>query len=274
MMKKEYVCLSILKRMKVFKKIFNFGSKKEEKIEWWSDIEGLPGVVPIETSSNFIPKWWTNMPMWQNDDVKEANTKNNIVNKGTVRRCPAIPEFMGMGFTVPLWCDLEVNIFDDGGYKWNTPSGTFTFGNHGASQLGDWVPKHSSPTLILKPNCPWRVRTPPGVSMLQLPMFWHFNPNFTVAPGVIWTDIHHEINQQMMFHKKGRIRLERGTPLAQYIPIRRETIPHAVTNETPELRAARNTSFFHVRTKFGGGYPQHRKETIKKGECPYHATTK
>ena len=110
--------------------------------------------------------------------------------------------------------------------------------------------------------------------MLQLPMFWHFNPNFTVAPGVIWTDIHHEINQQMMFHKKGRIRLERGTPLAQYIPIRRETIPHAVTNETPELRAARNTSFFHVRTKFGGGYPQHRKETIKKGECPYHATSK
>ena len=65
----------------MFKKIFNFGSKKEEKIEWWSDIEGLPGVVPIETSSNFIPKWWTNMPMWQNDDVKEANTKNNIVNK-------------------------------------------------------------------------------------------------------------------------------------------------------------------------------------------------
>ena len=258
----------------MFKKIFNFGSKKEEKIEWWSDIEGLPGVVPIETSSNFIPKWWTNMPMWQDDKVKQNNTTNNIVNKGTVRRCPAIPEFMGMGFTVPLWCDLEVNIFDDGGYKWNTPSGTFTFGNHGASQLGDWVPKHSSPTLILKPNCPWRVRTPPGVSMLQLPMFWHFNPNFTVAPGVIWTDIHHEINQQMMFHKKGRIRLERGTPLAQYIPIRRETIPHTVTEETPELRTARNTSFFHVRTKFGGGYPQHRKETIKKGECPYHATSK
>ena len=258
----------------MLKKIFNFGPKKEDKIEWWTTIDGLENIVPVQMGTHHLPEWWTKMPMWQDKEVQKANQTDNINNKGTVRRCPAIPEFMGMGFVVSLWCDLRVEINEDGSWKWNTPAKQFNFGNHGPSQLTDWLPNHAKPTIIMKPDCPWRVRTPKGISMLQLPMFWHFNPNFTVAPGVIWTDIHHEINQQMMFHKKGVINIQRGTPLAQYIPIRRETIPHTVTNETPELRNAANTSFYHVRTKFSGGYPQHRKEEIKKGECPYHATAK
>ncbi len=259
----------------MFKKVFNFGPKKEDKIEWWSDTDGLENVVPIQTAANFIPKWWQQMPLWQDKKVQAANKENNIENKGTVRRCPAIPEFMEMGFVVPLWCDLEISIYEDGGFKWHTPSNRFNFSSHGPSQLQDWMPRHARPSLVFKPDCPWRVKTPPGISMLQLPMFWHFNPHFTVAPGIIWTDIHHEINQQMMFHKAGTVQLQRGTPLAHYIPIRRETIPHTVTNQTDELRNAANTSFWHVRTKFSGGYPQHRKNTIKeKGECPYHATSK
>ena len=258
----------------MFKKIFNFGPKKEDKIEWWTAIEGLENIAPVQTSSHFIPDWWQKTPHWQDDEVKAANKTNNITNKGTVRRCPAIPEFMGMGFVVSLWCDVRVEIFDDGSWKWNSPSKEFHFDNHGPTQFADWVPKHARPNVIMKPNCPWRVKTPPGISVLQLPMFWHFNPNFTVAPGVIWGDIHHEINQQMMFYKKGVFNLQRGTPLAQYIPIRRENIPYTVTKETPELANARHTSFYHVRTKFAGGYPQHRKDVVKKGECPYHATAK
>ena len=258
----------------MLKKLFKFGDKKEDVIEVWSHIEGIPDVEPVKESSNFLPKWWTNTPAWQNDNVRESNFTDNINNKGTIRRCPAIPEYMSMGIVVPLWCDVRIEIFDDGGWKWNSPAQEFSFSSHGDSQVGNFVPKHAKPTLIMKPNCPWRIKTPPGISMLQLPMFWHFNPNFTVAPGVLWSDIHHEINQQMMFHKKGVFNLQRGTPLAQYIPIRRETFEYNVGNETPELRTHRNASYYHVRTKFGGGYPQHRKEEIKKGECPYHATTK
>ena len=258
----------------MLKKIFKFGPKKEDIIEIWSTIEGLPAVEPVKDSSHFLPKWWVNTPQWQNEAVKKGNTTDNINNKGTVKRCPAIPEFMNMGFTVPLWCDLRVEIFDDGSWKWNTPASEFHFESHGDTQLANYMPKHARPTIIMKPNCPWNVRTPKGISLLQLPMLWHFNPNFTVAPGVIWTDIHHEINQQMMFHKKGVFNIQRGTPLAHYIPIRREQWNFDVKNETQELREARRTSYYHVRTKFGGGYPKHRKDEIKKGECPYHANSK
>ena len=258
----------------MLKKLFKFGKNKEDVIEIWTRHEGLPKVVPVKSSSHFMPKWWINTPKWQNEKVQEQNTKNNIHNKGTVKRCPAIPEFMSMGFVVPLWCDLKVDIFEDGSFKWYTPTNQFTFGSHGSSQLGDHIPKHSKPSLILKPDCPWKVKTPKNISLLHIPMLWHFNPTFTVAPGVIWTDIHHEINQQMMFHRYGSFKIERGTPLAQYIPIRRDKFDMNVGDETPELRKDAQASYLHVRTKFGSGYPNHQTKVKKQkeGKCPYHAT--
>ena len=259
----------------MLKKIFKFGPKKEDKIEIWSRVKGLPDVIPVQESRHFLPDWWTKTPMWQDNEVKSENIRNNINNKGTIRRCPAVPEFMNMGFVVPLWCDLSIRIFENGSWEWNSPAKEFSFSQHGDSQLKSWLPKHAQPSIILKPDCPWRIKTPPGISMLQLPLFWHFNPHFTVTPGVIWSDIHHEINQQMMFaNKTGEFILQRGTPLAQYIPIRREHFDYNVGNETEELANDAFASFYHVRTKFGGGYPQHRKEATKKGECPYHATKK
>ena len=35
----------------MLKKIFNFGPKKEDKIEWWTTIDGLENVVPVEVKA-------------------------------------------------------------------------------------------------------------------------------------------------------------------------------------------------------------------------------
>ena len=61
----------------MFKKIFNFGPKKEDKIEWWTAIEGLENIAPVQTSSHYIPDWWQKTPHWQDDGVKEDNIKSN-----------------------------------------------------------------------------------------------------------------------------------------------------------------------------------------------------
>ena len=251
----------------MIKKLFTFWKQKEKpKIHWWSVIEGLEKVAPIVPAKEYVPDWWKKV---------ERMIDNKLDNKGTVRNCPSFPEYITQGFVVPLWCDLHLEVHHDS-WKWKSPEKLFTFNNHPGEQFRDWLPKHvqDNTSMVLKPNCPWRVKTPPGWSVWQLPMIYHYNPVFETLPGIIWSDIHHEINQQMMFHKKGVFNLQRGTPLAQYIPIRRETFEYNVGNETPELRVHRNASYYHVRTKFGGGYPQHRKEEIKKGECPYHATSK
>lgn len=261
----------------MLKKLFKFGSNKEDVIQVWSRIEGLTSVEPVKEAHHFLPDWWLRASMWQNPEVLKKNkeTNNNINNKGTIRRCPAVPEFMSMGFVVPLWTDVRIEIFGDGRWKWNTPSKDFSMSAHGDSQLKDLLPKNVQPETVVKADCPWYVKTPPGVSLLQLPMMWHFNPDFSVAPGVIWSDIHHEINQQMLFKKSGVFNLQRGTPLAHYIPIRREKFNLDVSEQTTDLRRQANASYYHVRSKFTGGYQHHQREVKKKElECPYHANKK
>ena len=257
----------------MLKKIFKFGSNKDDVIEIWSRFPGLADVEPPKESKYFLPKWWTTAQKWQSEDVKKNNIRDNITNKGTIKRCPAVPEFMSMGITIPMWCDMQVEIFDDGSWKWNTPSNQFEMSSHGNGQLKDLLPKNVQPEIVLKTECPWLIKTPPGISMLQLPMMWHFSTVFTTAPGVIWTDIHHEINQQLFFKKRGKHMITRGTPIAQYIPIRRESWDYNVNKIVPdELKYAADQSTLQVRTKFGSGYQMHQIDTVK--ECPYHAAKK
>ena len=65
----------------MLKKLFKFGSNKDDIIEIWSTINGLPEIVPVKQSHHFLPDWWIKTPKWQNKVVQEQNIKNNIRNK-------------------------------------------------------------------------------------------------------------------------------------------------------------------------------------------------
>jgi hypothetical protein len=88
-----------------------------------------------------------------------------------------------------------------------------------------------------------------------MPLFYHFNRNFTILPGTIQTDVHHKINQQVLFHtKKKEIVIERGTPFALYIPYKRETLDFEVIMQGKEEEKDLIVSDLHINTKFSGGY--------------------
>ena len=244
--------------------MFTFWKKKEKPvIKWWSVIEGLEKIVPILPAKEVIPDWWTRV----------ERMINSVAGKGTIRNCPSFPEYLAQGFVVPLWTDLNINMTHDE-FKWNTPEKAFQFSSHADTQFRDWVPKHvrDNSSMILKPSCPWRVKTPPGWSMWQLPMTYDFNPLFEVMPGIIWTDIHHEINQQMLMKRYGEFLIKRGTPLAMYVPYERKKYDFTIEGPNKENAGWANTSYLHVRSKFRGGYKLHQAEVKK---CPMgHKPTK
>ena len=68
-----------------------------------------------------------------------------------------------------------------------------------------------------------------------------------------------------MFHKKGEILLKRGTPLAQYIPIRRETFEYYIGEQTEELITAGQSSHMQTMGTYFAGY-SNKKKSILKGE--------
>ena len=237
--------------------MFTFWKKKEKPvIKWWSVIEGLEKVVPILPAKEVIPDWWTRV----------ERMISGLNDKGTVKNCPAIPEYITQGFVVPLWCDLNVKI-EDGKFEWNTPEKAFSFTSHSDSQYRDWLPQHvkDNSSMVLKPACPWRVKTPPGWSVWQLPVHYHFNPIFEVQPGIIWSDIHHEINQQMLMKRYGEFFIPRGTPLAMYVPYERKKYDFTIEGPNAENANWSNQSYMHVRSKFKGGYKLHQAEVKK---CP------
>jgi len=243
-------------------KVFTFWKQKEKpKITWWSTIEGLEKVVPIVPAKDYIPDWWKRV----------ERMIDRVDSKGTVRNCPSFPEYITQGFVVPLWCDLHVNIQHDK-FEWKTPERMFSFSSHADVQFRDWAPKHvkDNSSMVLKPNCPWRIKTPPGWSVWQLPMYYDFNPTFEVLPGIIWSDMHHEINQQMLMKKYGEFLIPRGTPLAMYVPYERQKYDFDIQGPTPENASWTNESYIHIRSKFKGGYKLHQAE-IKKCPFPHEA---
>jgi len=96
-------------------------------------------------------------------------------------------------------------------------------------------------------------------------MYYHYNTLFETLPGIIWSDIHHEINQQMLIKKYGEFTIKRGTPLAMYVPYERNKYTHDITGPTEENVSWSNESYIHVRSKFRGGYKLHQAKVKK---CP------
>lgn len=236
-------------------KIFPINDNKT--IEFWTIIDGVERFAPVQPAKNFIPKWFKQCPSKFTDD---------IAVKGTVKSCPAMHDWFNLGFVIPMWCDsiLSCNRHeveaqggspDDWEWNWKVSGSAYTWAVHGNQQFLDYAPSWVNQTTshMFKAECPWRCKTPKGYSLIQFPMFWEFNRDWTVIPGIIDTDIHHELNQQVMIHKE-QVTIKRGVPLAMYVPIKRETLNYDVRAATEEDLKVSRSNTHEIFSKFKGAY--------------------
>lgn len=184
--------------------------KSKPLIEFISTVEGLETIqecLPRPTKG-FVPDWFKNVP--------------NLAH--TVKACPSFPDFFSQGFVLPMWMDSTIR-YDSETNNWFADSNMPSWDAHKNDQFIEFTKPQmqgKEGNFVFKANCPWRLITPPGYSVLQLPLFYHFNQEFSVLPGIIDTDIHSEINQQILYHGDGdTISIQRGTPLAMYVPFKR-----------------------------------------------------
>ena len=205
-----------------------FWKKKNNKIVFWSDLRGLPDIVPIKESKHFIPEWFKNTPAF-------PSHADELLSIPTIKRCPGFIDFFKMGYVLPAWCDFHLNIGENQGEA-KTPHDGFSTGVHAPTQYIDYLPEHAKKNakLAFKPACPWNVKTPKGIKMLELPMLHHHNPDFYTLGGLIDTQIFHEMNPVWIFTKTGKFFIKRGTPLSMFIPIRTEEFDVVIREQTEE----------------------------------------
>jgi hypothetical protein len=222
-------------------------------IEVVSTVEGLELVEEAlpRPANKFIPEWWKDTPLIESI----ANSQELAV--GNVKNCPSFPDYFSKGIIIPMWADtfLKYDRNTDE-YFWRTSHDDFTWSIHSNDQFLDQVPFkffNKNGKFVFKANSPWNIITPPGYSVYQLPLFYHYNNEFTVFPGVIDTDRHPFINQQVLLtSEKDEIFIKRGTPFVQYIPFKRESFNTEVRYQTEEDKkrfSNYNVSFF---TRFAG----------------------
>jgi hypothetical protein len=196
------------------------------KIEFISTIEGILGSEEClpKPAKHFIPKWFKDIP-------------SNMPK--TVKQCPSFPDYFSQGYILPMWTDsILKHDKESRQWQWETPSTNITWDIHSDDQFIDYV----NPSLngvggnfVFKTDCPWKIITPPGWSVLQLPLFYHFNKDWSVMPGIIDTDIHHFINQQVLYHSnKPSIKIKKGDPFVLYVPFKRDNVLELSIREQTE----------------------------------------
>lgn len=237
--------------------------KDKEIISFVSDVPGLSSIEECrpKPSIKYLPNWFSQMP--------RVDIENNT---STIKQCPGLIDYFSKGFVVPMWSDTTLNYSAETN-SWVVNSGAAS-GMFGESMKWD---VHSQPqflqhanhffldkqaTFIFKAISPWRVITKPGWSVYQLPLFYHFDQNFSVMPGVIDTDVHHEINQQVIyFGNNENVTIKRGTPLALYIPFERKKVSFSIRdqNKKDKARFAKNDINFLTKFPSGGAYRHMQK---------------
>lgn len=175
------------------------------------------GVIaePVPAKSQ-LPEWFRRLPAVDKAHVHATN------NGLTIKRCMPFLDAMTAGWIIPLAATVRLEI-SDGGRKvdcgWEIDR--VMVSNHGMHQIAG-NPREPRPPC--KFHNYWTVKTPPGWSCLFVAPLNRPNQVVEVLSGIVDTDTYQSlINFPFIpIAPDGVYVLERGTPLVQVIPFRRD----------------------------------------------------
>lgn len=175
-----------------------------------------------------LPDWFRKLPAV--DKTKVSATDNGL----TIKRCMPFLDAMTTGWILPLAATVRLEIRDNGqtceaGWELDR----VMVSNHSPYQIAG-NPREPRPPC--KFHNYWTIRTPPGWSCLFVPPMNRPNAVVEILSGVVDTDTYTSLINFPFIPSApdGVYTLERGTPLVQIIPFRRDS-----THLSGEVRVER-----------------------------------
>lgn len=177
---------------------------------------GLEAILPPPVpAGRALPDWLRGMAMTENLETFGEDR--------TVKQCPPFIDAMTTGFVIPLPCDVTVH---DGQFTWDWPHADSPLAFHFASQVAG-TPLDIDNVSVLKFINFWAMRTEPGISVLFTHPLNRPDLPFTTLTGLVdtdgFTDLPVHFPAQWTDPSFDGV-LEKGTPVAHCIPVRRETL--------------------------------------------------
>lgn len=162
------------------------------------------------------------IPAWYKDLAGAMQVPDVRGGVRTVKQCPPFLDALTSGYIIPLCGDVHFALNDSGQLTFECPNGDTSVETHHASQVAG-SPWADAP--IVKFMNPWVIVTPPGYSTLFLPPLNRARIPFEILAGVVDTDsFYSQVNfpAACLMEPGSKCALERGTPLVQAIPFKRE----------------------------------------------------
>jgi len=217
----------------MFKNLFK---KKKYQVYFETDNWAARKFAPIRPAREFVPEKFSNMPAFINKQ------EHMIDSTKTIKACPGISEYIGLGYVIPAWCDIEIYPMDDGSVRARYSDPTYKHGFHHPEQISNFMEKTFKVRTPVKLDNPWRTYTAPDWSLLYLPMLYHEDQNWQAMPGIIDHDIgalQSPIN--IMLKEPVTTLIKQGEPLCQVVPIYRNTV-HCRTGNIRQSTHLRHSS--------------------------------
>lgn len=219
--------------------------------------------TPSQAKHN-VPEWYRKHPSYHE---KESFLKKGL-SGATIKKCMPIFDSMTAGYMLYAPMDIHIDASNPEGISQTIPLPVVSlkkdlFSTHAPEQfngypLGEGFHKH-----LLRINPLWFIKTPKGYSCLfTKPMHQPAQP-FEAIPGIIDTDSYISEGFLSFKVKSGFVGvIEKGTPLVQVIPFKRESWTSSaieIEQAQKELRKqrmlTRSTFFSYYKNNFW-----HKKE--------------
>lgn len=237
-----------------------FKSKEKPVIEFISSFKFLKDIEDVtpKPAQKFIPEWWKNAP-WD----KDMDSEKYRPQSGYVKQCPMFPDLFSSGYILPMWADTTLFVKNDQwGWECGSLNSPFKIGIFSKDQFlnhSNYRFNGFNPSAIFQFHNPWEIKATKGYSVFQLPLFYHFNNDFSVLPGTFDANTASQNKLEVAyFGNEKEIFIKRGTPLVQYIPYKKEKIDYIVrdSNRDDEDNFLKNQAY--KMTMFKNFYAQNR----------------
>lgn len=183
---------------------------------------------PPVPSYTKIPEWFKSITpeikLSDADLLKSPSPPSRV--SGTIKKCIPVMDTLTSGYMICLPQDIEIKIVNDSHLLyWGTqrPDGSFIDPEQPYRLNNFVVPKNYG-------EHPWRihsgyiVETPKGYSTLITHPFNRFDLPFLTMSGIVDTDDNNNLDLviTLFFDKEFQGIIEKGTPIAQLLPFKRE----------------------------------------------------
>lgn len=179
----------------------------------------LNNVLPAK---QYIPEWYKKIKGVHYGNYS-FNTESNIVDKN-VKSCYPYLDSLMAGYTIELWCDIEVKISDEKGrhyLRWGQGSPE-PVGVRTLDEKNIPIPFGCEPSQY-NWRIPYTFKTPKGYSFLATHPLNRFDLPFLTLSGIV--DADQTIgrgNYPFFLNKDFEGIIKRGTPIVQIIPFKIE----------------------------------------------------